>query len=389
MAALQRGDPQELEDVPKKPNAALISGILIVVVIAAAVGGQAALSGRAPNGWHRNHTLVIDKKTGARFLVDHGRLRPAPTLTSVLLAGGHAKPVNVPHDDLTSGRHGPPLRGAHYPEQPPTAISPRSGLTACAAGKSTVDVYAQGPSLVASGAAGLLARPAGGKNIYLVAGDRKYRLAGAKALAALNYSSAEVRTVPAAWLALVPAGTRLALLRPGKASGKGVSGLGHEGQVIQARDSGKRFLIQDHKLRPIPNHTSELLAPSPARTVANPVQQGASIGKPYGYSDAPSNPPRVPTATNQTTACVRSSDGKVVVAAAARAGRMRPSAPHAVDAPAKAAASTRTRWFSRPNTGTLLAPPGFHARRRADPHGPRRSTAGAATGSPTSRHCGH
>lgn len=371
VAALLRGDPQEIDDVPKRPNAALLCGIIVVLVIAAAVGGQAALSGRAPDGWHNDHTLVIDKKTGARFLVDHGLLRPAPTVTSALLAGGHEKPVDVPHDDVASAGHGPPLAGARYPEQPLTPLSAGSGPTACVTGKTKVAVYGRAPAVVpARASGGVLARAPGSGKTYLVAGRKKYLLAGSKVLAALDYSAADVRTVPATWLALVPRGTTLNVLRPATNSRGSIPGLGHAGQVVEARDSGQRFLIQDGTLRPIANHTSELLAPSLAKIVADPAGHGAPIGKPYGYTAVPASPPTVPGAIRKVTPCVRSSDGNVVVAAAVHASGMRPAAPRTVGAESEGAGRARVRWFFPPSTGALLAPPGFHARRRPGEHGP-------------------
>jgi len=51
VAALVRGDALAVEDVPRRPNAALLLGLVVVVLVAAGSAATAFLAGRAPDGW--------------------------------------------------------------------------------------------------------------------------------------------------------------------------------------------------------------------------------------------------------------------------------------------------------------------------------------------------
>ena len=355
VAALLRGDCLDLEEVPRRPNAALLVGVVFALLIAAASAGTAFVTGRAPDGWRDDGTLVLDRETGARFLALGQTLRPVPTLTGALLAGGRSEPVLVPHEEVVRAPLGPPLPGAGLPERPPALPPSPTGFSACLGGHDMVDVFAGTPRGGALPQDGLLVRPVGAKEVVLLAGRRAHPLSR-PALASLGYFPTQVREVPRAWLDLVPRGAPLTRLEPQarRGKGKGVRGVGKSGQVVAAAQSGRRFLVEAGVVRPLANRTSELLAPPPVRNVPDAVLLAAPAGPPAGVVDAPAQPPAVPAPESVVVPCVRSSDGLVTLLEQARDNETRP--PPARRFPVAGGPELTMTWHFRPGEGALVGP---------------------------------
>lgn len=173
-----------------------------------------------------------------------------------------------------------------------------------------------------------------------------------------------MRTVPAGWLALTRRGPELTLLRPdqGANEGRGLRGIGANGQVVQSAQTGRNFLVDDGVLRPLVNRTSALLARSPVRTVPNSRLLAAPTGKPVGIVDAPASPPAVPPAGTPVTPCVRSSDGVVTVPVSVRDAGTRPSPAHQVQT---GSGTLTVTWHFPPGQGALVGPRGLDRARNA------------------------
>lgn len=345
VAALQRADTLAVEDVPRRPNAMLIAGLVIVVLIAAGSAVTAFLTGRAPDGWLDDGSLVVDSDTGGRYLADAGALRPAPTMTAALLAGGRRQPVSVPHARVVTAPVGVPLPGDGTPEVPPALPDQPTALTACLTGADTVDVF--GGRIVGDGlaATGMLVRTPGSPDVVLLDRQRGFRLDPA-ALVALGYSPDQVRDVPAGWLALVPAGPTLAPV-----------GLPPDGQVVTA-GSGREFVLDGGRARPVANTTSARLLPASTRTVGDAEIGAMPAGPPIGVLDGPSDPPRVPTAEEAAVPCVFG--GGTPTSSIGYAGAVsdgpstRPSPPHQVQA---SGSDLQVTWHLPPGQGGLYGPP--------------------------------
>ncbi len=352
VAALTRGDSLDLEEVPTRPNALVAVGVVIALLISGASVATAYLSGRAPDGWRDDGTLVLDEQTGARFVADGGVLHPAPTLTGALLAGARPAPVLVPHGLVEEAPLGAVLPGDDLPERPPALPPSPTGFTACFS-DGGIDVHAGAPTTAPAAEQGLLLRVAGDGGLLLVSGRRAHPVDD-PALAALGYSTAQVREVPPIWAALVPAGERLGLLAlPPVDPARGVDGVGAGGEVVAAAGSGRRFVVTEGTVRPLANRTSERLAPAPVREVSEAVLASAPAGPPIGVLDAPEQAPEVPAGEAVVIPCVRSSDGLVTVAEAVAQAGTRGGNTREVDA---APAPVRVRWHFPPGQGALVGP---------------------------------
>ena len=352
VAALTQGDALRTGDVARRPNAALVAGVVIALLIAAGSAATAFLTGRLPDGWLADGSLVVDEATGSRYLAQGGALRPVPTLTGALLAGARPDPVLVPQDAVVQAPVGRPLAGGDLPERPPALPSEPTGFTACTDG-AAVDVYAGAPALTATAEQGLLVTVPGDEQVLLLAGATAYAVAP-DALLALGLASAPVREVPAPWLDLVPRGPDLTLLPPPPPGDvPGVPGVGEQGEVVRAAATGRLFQVLDGQVRPLANGTSELLAGPPVRDVPEAVLAGAPSGPAVGVPDAPATPPAVPAKGTDVVACVLSSDGRLVVGASVADAATRATPPVR---PGEGS-TTDVTWHFPPGQGALVGPP--------------------------------
>lgn len=354
VAALERGDTLAVEDVPRRPNAALVAGLALVLLIAAGSAVTAFLTDRAPDDWLADGSLVVDEATGARYVARAGTLRPTPTVTAALLAGARPQPTLVPHAKVVGAPIGLPLRDEGTPEAPPAVPPVQPSLTACLSGGDAVDVFAGRPGGAAVPTSGLLVRPRGSSEVRLLDRQRAFPL-DPGALVALGYASTQVRDVPAAWLALVPAGPPLSTI--------GVP----PGAEVVATTGGRRYVLQDGLARPAANATSARLLPPPARTVPDTAIAAAPVGAPIGVLDAPSEPPSVPAPEYAVAPCVFG--GGTPSARLGYAGSVS-------DGPGTRATPTRrvtpaggplaVTWHFPPGTGALVGPPELNQPRPAD-----------------------
>jgi len=354
VAALTRGDTLEVEEVPRRPNAWLIAGVVLALLIAAGSAVTAFITDRVPDGWMDDGSLVVDEDTGARYVAMGGILRPTPTLTGALLAGARGKPVLVSNDNVQQAPLGRPLTGAGMPERPPDLPAVPTGFTTCVTDAGNLEVFAGEPATLPSRANGVLVSPIGLPEIVLVSGRRAHPVSD-DALTALGYSSAQVREVPAAWLALAAPGPPLTLLEPMTDSGLGVPGVGAASEIVASAETGRHFLVADGTVQRLVNRTSELLAPSPVRTLPGSALRAAPPGTPYGIIDAPTSPPVVSPREAVVVPCVRSSDGLLTVASDIDIGdaRTRPGPTHEVSV---AGNPTTVRWHFPPGEGALVGP---------------------------------
>jgi hypothetical protein len=353
VAALVRGDDLAVEDVARRPNAALLVGLVVVVLVAAASAATAFLTDRAPDGWRDEGTVVLDRETGARYLATEGLLRPAPTLTAALLAGGRRdEPVLVPHARVLTVPVGAALPDDGSPQLPPALGGPVP-LAACVTGPDRgapdqLAVYA-GPVVgSATGFTGFLARASGTTETVLVAGGRSH-LVDPQVLPSLGWSPGQVREVPGPWLGLLP---RAGALTPRAAPG-----------TVVATTDGARYVLDRGRARLVADETTARLLPAPARTVVPDEVLRLPAGPVVGIADVPSAPPVVPAREDAAVPCVtRGGDGPALEVFGALTAPALPAGPERLLA--GGARPVRVTWHVPPGGGALLAPPEFDAARR-------------------------
>ncbi len=364
VAALLRGDSLDLEEVPPRPNAAIAGGVIIALLVGGASVAGAYLSGRTPDGWRGDGTLVLDESTGARYVAEDEVLRPAPTLTAALLAGARPAPVLVPHDAVAAAPVGAALPGGDLPESPPTLPARASGFTACFQ-EPAVEVYATVPTITPAAAeAVLVATPATPDGAAVLVAGRLAHPVSAAAITALGYSPAQVRQVPRAWLDLVPTGPDLDLLSPRVDPARGLEGIGVAGEVVEEAGTGRRFLVGEDSLAPFVNATSQALAPPPVRQVPRAAVTAAPAAPPTGIIEAPTAPPTIPAREEPAVPCVDSSPSAVLIASAVTdtgtiptpgldlGGTQEGKAPDGTGGDG----AVEVRWHFRPGHGALVGP---------------------------------
>ncbi len=364
VAALVRGNSLDLEEVPPRPHAAIAGGVIIALLACGASVAGAYLSGRTPDGWRDDGTLVLDQSTGARYVTEGQTLRPAPTLTAALLAGARPAPVLVPHDAVAAVPVGTPLAGADLPERPPTLPERPSGFTACFQDPA-VEVYAGVPTITPAAAdAVLVATPATPDGDAVLVAGRLAHPISAAAITALGYSPTQVRQVPRAWLDLVTTGPDLDLLSPEVDPGRGLEGIGAAGEVVEETGTGLRFLVGEDSLAPFANTTSQALAPPPVRQVSRAAITAAPPAPPAGIVEAPTSPPTIPSREEAALPCVDSSQSAVLIASAVDDAGTVPTPGHTLGGARDGQAADGTggdgavqvRWHFRPGHGALVGP---------------------------------
>ncbi|MEJ2869029.1 type VII secretion protein EccB [Actinomycetospora sp. OC33-EN08] len=353
VAALLRGDDLAIEDVPRRPNAALLAGVVVVVLVAAVSVASAFLTDRAPDGWRDEGTVVVDRDTGARYLATEGLLRPAPTLTAALLAGGRrGEPVLVAHSRVLTMPVGTALPDGGLPQLPPALGGPVP-LTACATGpergaRDQVAVYAGPVAGPATAFTGFLARATGTAETVLVAGGRTHPV-DPGALGLLGWSPGDVREVPGPWLGLLPRGGTL-------------SARAAPGPVVTTAD-GVRYVLDRGRARPVADETTARLLPAPVRTVGPDEVLGLPAGPVVGIADVPGSPPVVPAPEDTVVPCVtRGGDSPTLQVFGAVAAPGLAAGPERLLAGGERPA--RVTWHVPPGGGALLAPPEFDAAAR-------------------------
>lgn len=168
-------------------------------------------------GLREKTTVVVEKETGTRYLVDGGVLRPVTNLASALLAAGPALVVQtLPRRRTAQLPRGNPVGIVGAPDDVPTAAGVvASWWSECVPVPDTPDDAPSGPGTLSFGvgappvpvpdATALLVRGPDG-DVHLVIDGVRHALDSIPARTALGYASTVPVQVPRPWLAALPPG---------------------------------------------------------------------------------------------------------------------------------------------------------------------------------------
>jgi type VII secretion protein EccB len=92
VAALVMRETDPAQSPFRRAAGATLASILIAAIIAAGFGLYGVFTGRGSEGWRKPFAVVIEEETGASFVFQDNKLRPALNFTSAVLAGGSGRP---------------------------------------------------------------------------------------------------------------------------------------------------------------------------------------------------------------------------------------------------------------------------------------------------------
>ena len=330
VSGLVQGEPDVPETPMRRSTTGVFAGIMVTVLIVVGSALFGLISPSASSGITAANTLLVDQKTGARYLYADGELRPVLNYSSALLILNSATPTvkTVGSKALDGAPHGLPVGIPDAPETLPSATAPTAGAwSVCATtvpdstGRAEPVVTAEVgpahlPSALDDGHALLVRTPDG--STFLAWHDRRF-LIPAASRTALGYDAVQPLPVGASWVSALPAGPDLTV-RPVAGTGSpgpAVDGAAATvGQVfrsdvpVASGAPGSLFVLERDGLAPLSPVDAALLLGDPAtihaygsRPVAPIVVSAAALAAvPRSATSAitADYPPSVPQAVGAT-----------------------------------------------------------------------------------------
>ncbi|MEC4020223.1 type VII secretion protein EccB [Streptomyces sp. H27-D2] len=280
-----RDDPDAPESAHRRTSRGVIIGLVIGVLIALIVAVYGFVVPGGADAWKTNGTLVVEEKTGARYLSLKGVLHPVLNETSAkLLAGDRMASESVAAASIEDAPRGSTLGIVGAPDAlPGTGALSRDAWSACA----TRSDGAGGPASGGGGSPGAaltlaVGLPAEGRPItadratlirggarqgsYLLWRGTRLRLDTANSsVQALGFGAATAFPVSGGFLNALPAGPDIATPDVPDRGAKGPALAGRPTRIGQLFDAagGRRFLLRKEGLTPLTALESALLKGDP------------------------------------------------------------------------------------------------------------------------------
>lgn len=365
VSALLRAEP----DAPMTPLRRFIVGVIGGVVLGALVVAGFGIYGVfSPGGntsWQSGGVLVVEKESGARYVVVDGVLRPVINYTSArLILGEEPSVVRVSRNSLKAVPHGLAVGIVGAPDYLPdpsdldardwqVCSTQRADLTGAKRPFVTVQIGQTGRHRSAGPDEGMLVRTPAGQ-LYLAWHNQRFRLSSPAVLAALGYSAAPQLPAGWSWINALPAGPDLAaedVLARGTA-GPTINGrtsvVGHMFRVVS--DTGapsQHFVMLDDGLSPLTPLGAALMLADPGTRSAYPdgfvavadlspasLAQAPKSAISSANPDLPGQPPSLMPLNAGEAPCLRltmTQSGPQVVIGAGDAAPAAESAPFGAD----------------------------------------------------------
>lgn len=258
MSAVVTGEPDAVEPPMRRLVLFTILGVMIAIVVAATFAVIGLLRPGAGDDWAREGAVIVERDTGARYVMIDGELRPALNYASAVLASGASGPVEVElvaREKLASVERGPMIGVPGLPDSMPAAEDVVAGPVAVCSQIRADGVNASLHVQVDVGQDPTAAAVAADEGVYVISGGDRYllwrgqrhRLDEQIGANALNLPPDPV-PVGRAFIAAVPPGVPLA---PPEMRDKGepvdVPGRSNmvAGQVIRVDDGSWRVMLPD------------------------------------------------------------------------------------------------------------------------------------------------
>jgi type VII secretion protein EccB len=225
ISAIVVGDPNAAESPSKLTVAALVTGLLVMVLVLAGFGVAGYLGSGSSTAWKDDGAIIVEKETGARSIYGQDRrLHPVLNYVSARLLTGGSKIVSVARSSLRPAPRGATVGISGAPDALPAAGDlVDAPWTAC-----TIDDEAAGPDAVPTVTVSIGAAPPNGARAvpamsqflvrtrtetHVISDGVRYLVSprGQRGvLTALGLDREQVLTVAPQWLEMLPAGPDLA-----------------------------------------------------------------------------------------------------------------------------------------------------------------------------------
>ncbi|MCX4744012.1 type VII secretion protein EccB [Kitasatospora sp. NBC_01287] len=355
--ALLTGDPGRGDQPGRRAALGTVLGTGTALLLCAGFGVYGLISPPVNDSWRAPGTIVMEQRTGTRYLYLGGTLRPVRNYASALLILGKGATLReVSTKDLGDTPHGAPVGIAAAPDSLPAPTALTGAVwTRCLAptglgttglgttGLGTTGLGTTGLGTTGQGATGQGATGSGGgaervdlapaAHTTTLPADRQLLLTGpdghrsllwrgvlhpvpgAATLIALGLDGDQPHAAPADWLAALPQGTPLAAA-PIADSGQPAAAVAGVptvvGQLFRtgAAGAGHAYVMTSTGVAPIGPTEAALLAAAPGAPSAREVTAADLAAAPVSAAAAPgADLPEVldatETATGTTALCLR------------------------------------------------------------------------------------
>jgi type VII secretion protein EccB len=277
--ALVSGDPGRGESPTKRAALGTFLGAGIVVLLCVGFGVYGLISPPPTSSWRTPGSIVVEQRTGSRFLYLGGELRPVRNYASALLLAGKGAVVRTVSDaSLGDTPHGAPIGIADAPDELPTAAAlVGTSWTRCLRADlpsgEAVDFAPSGATAPFPTGRQLLINGPDSRR-YLLWRGVSYRVPSTATLIALGLDGEQAVPAPQSWIDSLPAGAPLAAApvpQSGKAAGSVAGRAVRVGQLFTTTDGTTRsYVMTAGGIAPVSATEAALLA---ARPGTSPVRQ--------------------------------------------------------------------------------------------------------------------
>jgi len=372
VTAFLSGAPGGREVEPSRPGRTIVGGAALALLLVAGAAIASVLAPRTQSDWDKPG-LVISKETGERYVITKqgAPLRPVINVTSAqLILGAHVTPTIVSQKTLDGQTPGDDIGILGAPQQLPTESSfVESGWTACTADGAGISVDVSRRPAVSAAPGEAVVVTTDGKTFWVVADGpehqaHRYQVPAMQGednlLEAIGLpQESQALHVPAAWLALFPAGGALGsesfglggrVGQPLSYAGKaGIAADARVGDFATVKSTGRVFLLTPDGPAPLDPFAAAIYTTSAELTAhGGPRERGTGALPGIGQASPTWSSAVWPTDT------LRPVSGPVCGQLVAKPG----AAPTVL-----LAASPRGRAWSSPGAGVLapVADPGSGA----------------------------
>lgn len=246
MSSLVTGEPDSVDPPMRRLTVFTISGIMVAIVIAVAFAVIGLIRPGGGDDWMADGSVIVERETGARFVMIGGKLHPAINYASAVLASGATGPVSVElvsHEDLEGVERGPAIGTEGLPDSLPEAEElARGPVSVCSKALSDGGVDSRTEVVVDIGGVEAMTKvdpqeaayvESFDRDRFVLYGGRRHLVDGGQVAAKLGITEQPV-TVGSAFLTAVPLGQPLtAPAITGAGAERTVSGY-RVGQLIDA-----------------------------------------------------------------------------------------------------------------------------------------------------------